>query len=739
MIPLRFPFRLLLAAAILLPAVCAAQIASTAEKRFEISRTNNAPDIDGIVDDAEWSSATRVTDMHQVIPVEFQPPSERTVWFLSYDDSTLFVAARAYDSDPDAIVARTLRQGGSLNADDFMQILVDAFNTKRSGYSFGLNPNGVRQDAIYTDGTRQSDDWEGIWRGAARLTEEGWSMEMAIPFNTLNFDPKNDTWGVNLWRKIARKNETVGWESRNGLINPTVSGEMRGLENLTQGKGLDVIPSASAVHLNDRATPSTHSEFNPSLDINYKIGNAVNALVTFNTDFAATEVDGRQLGLQRFGVFFPEKRSFFLTDFDIFQFGGVPTGGGGGGRTVGRLSGNNGLAFFSRRIGLSESDLPVDIIFGTKVSGRLGGFDFGSLYIKQDAFEDVGKKDLAVARVAHQVFGESTIGGIATYGDPQSNFDNSLVGLDFLYRNTRLSNNRTLENQWWIQKSNSEGVSGKDLAYNVSVALPARENFRAGGQFQVVEENFNPALGFANRTGVRLYAAELGYNKVFANTEILREFEPELRFSRWEFLDTGNIQSQRLEIIPLKMRSIAGDVWRLSAKLNTEGLLPGEQPLEDIGIFIPAGEYSFERYGSFLRSAGHRKFSFELWLEDGGYFNGDRLQISPEVSWRPNEFFGLEFEIDYNKYDFPGSTATTRQMTLKADFAFNSKLSLTTLAQYDNVSDDIGINARLRYNVEAGRDIWLVLNHSMVEDPLTERFRSTESLAVVKVRYTFRY
>ena len=741
MIQPHHPNWLVAAIILLLPAITTAQEVSSANKRFVIVRTADEPTIDGVVNAAEWSSATRITDMHQVVPVEYEPPSERTEWFLYYNDTTLFVAARAYDSEPDAIVARTLRQGGSLGSDDWMRILIDAFNTKRSGYAFGLNPNGVRDDAIYTDGTQASTDWEGIWRGAATRTEDGWSMEMAIPFNTLNFNPDNDTWGVNLWRKVARRNETIGWQSRNGRINPTVSGEMQGFENISQGKGLDIIPSVSAGYLNDRETPRTDSDLNPSLDINYKLGNAVNALVTINTDFAATEVDSRQLGLQRFSVFFPEKRNFFLTDFDIFQFGGVGGGGGGGGRdrSPGVLSGTNGLAFFSRRIGLSESDEPVDILFGTKLSGRLGGFDFGTLYIKQDEFEDVGKQDLAVARIVHPMFEESTIGGIATYGDPQSNFDNSLLGVDYLYRNTRLQGNRSLESQWWIQKTDSDGVDSKELAYNASISLQARQGFRTGAQYHVVEENYMPALGFANRTGVRLYAAEAAYTLVRANALRLREYEPEILFRRWEYLDTGNIQSQVLEISPLKLRSVAGDVWRLGGKKFTEGLLPGEQPLEDIGILIPAGEYSFKRYGSFFRTATHRKFSFKLWVEDGGYYNGDRIQISPEITWRPNEHFGIEIELDYNRYDFPGVTSTTRQISLNSDIAFNSKLSLTALAQYDDVSNDLGLNMRLRYNVEAGRDIWFVLNHNMIENQLTNRFESTQSLAVVKIRYTFRY
>lgn len=716
-----------------------AQIESSSGKSIHIARTDTAPLIDGRVDVAEWSGATRVSDVHQVIPVEFSAPSERTEWFLSYDDNALYVAAIAYDGDPDEIVARILRQGGGISSDDSLHILVDAFNNKRSGYTFALNANSVRYDAIFTDGTRQSADWEGIWRGASQRNESGWSIEMSIPFTTLNFDPNNGTWGLNLWRRIARRNETIAWQSQNGAVNPTASGEISGFRDLSQGKGLDVIPSVSSTYVDDRVLGTSETEFKPSLDINYKFRNAVNALITINTDFAATEVDDRQLGLERFSLFFPEKRSFFLTDFDIFQFGGVPTSSGRGSAPVGVLSGNNGLAFFSRRIGLSATREPVDIIAGSKLSGRAGDFDFGALYIRQDEFEDVAAKDLVVARLARNVFAESSVGAIATYGDPGSNADNSLLGADFLYRNTQLSGNRSLESQWWIQQSNDDDVNSDNLAWNASVSMPAREGFAGGAQYHVVEKNFRPALGFANRTGVRLLAGQLSYNYVLENPNLISEFETEVEVSRWEYLDTGLVQSQTINIDLPKFRNVAGDFTRFGVTFSKEGLLPGEQPLEVIGILIPPGEHSFERYSFVFAAAGHRKISGRLRTETGGYYNGDLLTIAPEITWRPNEHFGIEFEYDYNQFDFPGVSETTRQVALSAEIAFDSRFSLTTLAQYDNISNDIGINARLRFNVEAGRDIWLVLNHNMVEDMLDNRFHSTSTAAAVKIRYTFRY
>lgn len=733
------PSNLRLTAAVLLLFTAPGAWAQGQVKRTDIPRSATPPDIDGTIEDGAWSRAQRVDDLHQVVPVEFSDPSERTEWFLMYDDYALYVAAQAYDAQPDAIVARTLRQGGSIDSDDSLNILIDTFNTKRSGFTFAMNPNSVRYDAIFTDGTRVSDDWEGIWRGAARRNAEGWAVEMAIPFRTLNFDPENDTWGLNLWREIARKDERIAWQSQNAEINPTASGEAVGFRSLSQGKGLDVIPSLTSSWFDDRVTNVSDSDFNPSVDVNYKFRNAFNVLLTINTDFAATEVDDRQLGLERFSLFFPEKRSFFLTDFDIFQFGGVPAGTGFNAAPTGVVSGTNGLAFFSRRIGLSATREPVDIVAGTKLSGRLGEYDFGTLYIRQDSFGDIEAKDLIVGRVVRNVLRESTLGAIATYGDPQTNEESSLVGLDFLYRNTRMPGNRSLESRWWLQRSDDDLADGDNLAWSASVSLPARQGWSGGAQYHVVEENFRPALGFANRTGVELLGGQFAYNHVFSNPRFLREIEGEVAVRRWEFLDTGRIQSQEIEVDLPKFRSVAGDFARIGFNLVKEGLLPGEQPLGRIGINIPAGDYSFDRYSAVVRTSGHRALAFNLFVEDGDFYNGELFTVSPEIEWRPNEHFGVELELDYNRYDFPGASVITRQIGLESEIAFDARWSLTTLAQYDNISDDIGINARLRFNPEAGRDIWLVLNHNMVEEPIRSRFESTRTAAAIKVSYTFRY
>ncbi len=714
-------------------------------KHLDINEVAVAPNIDGVFDPAEWLGATQRSDLLQVEPSEYAPASQKTDWYFAYDKKNLYVAAIAHDSDPTAIVARTLRQGADIENDDSMYVIIDGFNNKRSGFTFGLNANGVRYDGIYSNGTQLTDEWEGIWRGASSITDTGWSMEMAIPFNTITFDPSSPSWGLNFWRKLPRTNETMGWQSRGGEINPTVSGEALGFSGINQGVGLDITPSLSASSTKDYDNDNYDEDVNPSVDISYKLTPSINALVTINTDFAATEVDDRQLGVQRFGVFFPEKRSFFLTDFDIFQFGGITDDRGDA--LMGSQTRANGLPFFSRRIGLSPVGDSVDIVGGGKLSGRLGRLDFGSLVIRQDDYvylEDdteylVSASNLGVARVSAGLFGESTLGAIFTSGDPSSNNDSSTAGVDFNYRNTRIGNNKTLEGQVWVQKTDNENVEGDDLAYNAGIGLSSQEGLAIGAQYHEVQENFDPKLGFVNRKGVRAYSAEMEYVTLFDDVPFLQRMEHKLDMERWEFLDGGDIQSQEISLHPFVLENKFGDEGRIIVREYKETLLPGEQPLGRLGIETPPGEYNSSRNAIFFESSEHRKFSFELRVEHGDYYQGKRSSYDIEVRWRPSKHFFSELALDLKDYDFDDVRVITRQLSWKTEIAFNSKLSLVNVAQFDNLSNKLGINSRLRYNMSAGQDLYFVIDHLAEKLPDEHRFDSVETTGVVKFSYTLRY
>ena len=374
------------------------------------------------------------------------------------------IAAKLWNEQPEEVTAQILRQGSNIEVDDYFGVILDPFHDRRSGYLFQVNPNGVRADAIYENTTQTQANWEGIWEAGASVVEDGWVVEMAIPFKTLSFDPSKEAWGINFTRRLARNNETIGWLSRTQAQNPGVAGVANGFYGLEQGRGLDIVPSVSAGASRDFAINRTDNNSEPSLDIFYKFTPAVTGVLTLNTDFSATEVDDRQVNLTRFSLFFPEKRDFFLQDADIFEFGGIE-----GGNNL-RIATQNGRPFFSRNIGLSASREPVEPDVGAKLTGRVGDWNFGVLSVQQDEFEDVDATNLFVGRAVRNVLEESRVGFIMTDGDPQSNGDNSLAGFDFRYLNStgfdfrylnsRLPGGRTLDGDAWYQRSHTPGPEG---------------------------------------------------------------------------------------------------------------------------------------------------------------------------------------------------------------------------------------------------------------------------------------
>ena len=376
------------ASALVVVGVHARQSQPSGEKEFRIIRTDTPPVIDGRLDDAVWATAPVIDDFVASQPNEGDEPVEYTQVYALYDRNSLYLAARAWTSTPDLVVARVLRHGELLFSDDTFGIILDPFNNQRSGYLFAVNPNEVREDAIFENTSSLQFDWDGIFYAAASQDGDGWTVEVETPFKTLSFDPENETWGINFVRRIPRRGEMLLWVARNRSIDPSVTGKLIGIRDVDQGRGLDVVPSVSVRYKKDHQVSVTGTDFDPSVDLFYKITPSLNASLTANTDFSATEVDDRQVNLTRFNLFFPEKRDFFLRDADIFQFGRIASNRRGRAevtfKAASPASRESGRPFFSRRVGLNAAGLPVDLNYGGKLSARIGRWDVGALAIRQD-------------------------------------------------------------------------------------------------------------------------------------------------------------------------------------------------------------------------------------------------------------------------------------------------------------------------------------------------------------------
>jgi hypothetical protein len=742
------------------------------QKSVRVVRTSTPPVIDGDLSDAVWAAAAVVDDLHQVTPIEYAEPDERTEVLILYDDDALYVAARLYDTDPSQITARNMRQNDNLGQDDRFYVTIDPFNDRRSGYFFGLNPNGVRADGLYRNVTEFYGDWDSIYDAAAGRFEGGWTAEIEIPYKSISFDPTTDTWGLNFSRTVVRKNEVIAWVSRNRAYNPAVSGLAVGFEGLQQGIGLEVVPSLAVSDRKNFLTGETDSETKPSLDLAYRITPQLNGSLTINTDFSVTEVDDRQVNLTRLGLFFPEKRDFFLREADIFEFGGI------GGQRQSQIPGLNTLAqngrpFFSRRIGLSTQGQVVDLEYGGKLSGRVGRWEVGGLSVRQDEHsvtvaagrEPIGAEctdlpappgpppptplrscaipadTLSVARAKLGVLEESNVGVITTYGSPTLAVDNSLAGVDFQYRNSRLPGNRALEGDLFFQRSDTDGLDGDQDSYGASLRFPSSQGLRGILQYKQYGREFNPALGFLDSAGISDTFFNVGY-MLRPSGGNLESWLANLDYQRIDYLNGGGLKTEAYFLRPLTFANRTNDTLTVAFGDFTERLVEPFQIYP--GVFVPVGTYDTDSRGIQVGSGGHRKlaaFARVVEYPDGRFYGGSRSDRFIELTWRPSAFFRGSLSYDYSDVDIPVPNGSFEVRLVRAgfDFAFSPTISWVNLIQYDNVSEVAGINMRLHWIPEAGREVYFVINHNVEDLDGDNSFHSAFSDATAKVSYTFRF
>ena len=722
--------------AFLLSASVFAQNNSGAEnKEVRGVRVDTPPVVDGILDDDVWQRAEPITDFHQIRPGDGTPTTEPTEVRVIYTSDAIYIAARMDDSDPELIATPTLRHGQGLGPDDRLIVILDPFNTRRTGYRFETNLNGVRHDALYTSVSSFDANWNTIWDVQTSTYENGWIAEIEIPFKSLPMDPNTEEWGFNFGRGIRRRNEEMAWVSFNRQFNPSIAGTLTGMRDMDQGIGLEIVPSLALVDSKNYPAGSTDDQTNPSLDVFYRLTPSLNAALTINTDFSAVEVDNRQVNLDRFNLFFPERRAFFNNDADLFQFGNI---GSFGNAASNDAAEQNGRPYFSRKIGLGPGGTPVDIEYGGRISGRVGRWNIGTLAIEQDGFGDVDPSTLFISRISANVLSESNLGMIITDGDPTSNVDNSVYGLDFRYLNTRLSSGMALEGDVWYMQSDTPGLDGNDASWGIGIRSPNNQGWRGGVGMKEVQENFNPAMGFVNNSGVRDYRADIGYS-MFRPGSYLQQIQFSVDAQRVNFLD-GGLQNQKIRWTLFEANNQYRDSMRVRVATDRQVVRQPFTVYREPGreIVIQPGDYKFNRGGMRFQTANQRPISAFLGFGIGGYFNGDRNQVSTNLRWQGRKFI-IQGGYEINDISLPQGDFMTRLVTLNTQYAFTSNLYWVSLLQYDNVSEVLGINTRIQWIPEAGQEAFIVLNYNMEDADKDNDFSSLTRDISIKFRYTFRF
>jgi hypothetical protein len=715
--------------------------ASGAGKTAPVTRIASNISIDGVLNEPAWSAAPQISDFTQREPRPGEPPTEKTVVTLLYDEDNLYVGITCHDSEPQRVIGTQMARDANLGSDDRVEILLDTFRDQRNAFYFATNPSGALLDGLVFANGQSNTDWNAIWQVRTRRTGEGWTAEFAIPFKSLNFPAERGVWGFNVSRTISRRLEESRWSANleSQFFQVSDAGSITNLVGLTQGRGLEIRPFAAGRWLHTGATGDDETSGKPGLDLSYNLTSSLKVTATTNTDFGETEADARQINLSRFSVLFPEKRAFFLEDTGVFSFSNtnVPSGGGiPNPRT-------EALPFFSRQIGLlAGEEVPIDI--GVKLTGKVGRTDVGVLDVRTRDTALVADKNLFVGRVKRNLLRQSYIGAIVTSGNPAADDSSTTYGADLRLATSRfLGGSRNFVVNAYGVRSVNGGVSRDDGSYGVTVEYP---NDLLEGDFiwRDVQRDFRPALGFVSRRNVRVLRTGFRFNPRPKSLLHLQQAMNGAYFTRYSRLDTGQLETWEIQLIaPVDWHFRSGDNLHslFNPTIQYERLFA---PFEiSPGVVLAPGEFRFTRFRTFVQSANKRRLQAQVMWTTGNFWSGEADEINTSMSVKLPPKFNFSLSLNQTFARLPEGDFTARIVTSNVNYSATPFVALSNLIQYDNRSRNLGWQSRLRWILQPGNDLFFVFSQGWVqeEDADTRRlsFRQENRQISTKLQYTFRF
>ena len=687
--------------------------------------------IDGRLEESAWSTADSISDFGQVEPNERGAPSGRTVVRVIVTPDALVFGIRCEYADGTPIVTFARERDAPLQNEDHVRLVLDTFRDGRSGYVFAVNANGARYDALVSNnGESENSNWDAAWQASTARTASGWTAEIWIPVRSVLFRRGLTEWGFNVQRRIQAQQETDRWANPSKDIKVTQTsraGLLTDLPRFDLGIGISVRPAITVGAARDSSTAPRRDRNNASLDLTQRLGANTLGSLTVNTDFAETEVDARRVNLTRFPLFFPEKRTFFLEGADIFDF--APG------------SDQDVIPFFSRRVGLIKG-LQVPITVGGKVNGRLNGTNFGALIVNTrgvDTLRSAGT--VGVVRLKQNVLGESSIGMIATAGDPLGRPGSWLAGPDVTYSTSRFRGDKNLLVGLWGLGVGRADLRGDRSAAGFTLAFP-NDLWNVSAKYKRIGEAFDPSLGFVPRAGVHIANLQLNWQP--------RPAQPigplHIRQCFWEnefsFVAgvTGGWQSYRYFMAPVNCRLESGDRFEFNIVPTGERF---SQPFDIAdGVTIRGGSYHFQRFRLEAGLAPKRRFSGQATWWFGSFYDGYLNQYALTSAWKPSSLFSVELNGERDVGLMPEGHFVQNVMGTRVRLNVSPDLQVTSFLQYADESHSVGTNTRLRWTFNPLGDLFVVYNHNLrTRNPLTlERdlaFGSNQVL--IKLQYAFRH
>jgi hypothetical protein len=668
-------------------------------RNAQATAIEHPPKLDGTLDDPLWQSAIPITDFRQREPYEGQLPTEKTEVRILYTRHAVYFGIHCYDSQPSRIIATELRRDVSQDLDDHFEILIDSKHDRRDAYVFGVNPLGTQVDGLIVEEQSSDDEtdfdpgWDGVWTSEARITADGWTATVEIPFTTLNFTHSADLlWGINFKRFIRRKNEEDLWRAYRrtfGFTKVSEAGELRGMHDIGRGR-LFIVKSYGLARYDKQTGQAPLFPLTGGVDIKYGLSSNLLLNLTGNTDFADTEVDLQPFNITPFKVFIPEKRQFFLENAGVFNF----------------ALGRQDQLFFSRQIGIDPitgNQVPVN--GGVKLTGTLGRLQLGVMDVDTRSSGPNPYANFSIVRLKESLWSGSYVGVMG--------IDKRSGNILDSFNQTGGADTRLIFFKDWIVDAHMAGTQSPGNpsgASDLGASLTYRSNWLEGlVERRKTGPNFNPEVGFVERTDAKETRGDLTF-KARPKIAGVRE----LQFEGF------------LLHAPYTHGAVFSQEWLISfyGKLNNGGYTDDDivdvftqritTPLHIYkNVFIPNGLYQFTRHQLTYGSRQDRRLTYNFVERFGSFYGGRLNEFRVQGTYRPSARFSIGTSATWDRFRLPllNGNFSVVLASLQGNYSFNRFLTFTSLIQMDTSNTQAAsASLRLRYNYRPDSDLYIIYN-----------------------------
>ena len=698
---------------IFIPFLSFSQIDIISERpSFDANYIDQSPEIDGnVLNDNIWKSVPSIGPFTQTKPLIGNPSSEETDLKIAFTKDFMFIGVVCYDSSPNTLVVSDSRRDANLDNDDSFLFIVDTYNDQQNGFLFGTNSAGMEYDAqIDNEGVgnrtaqRQQGgvvggtnlNWDASWIVKTQIGEYGWSAEFAIPLKSLRFSTgDNKIWGINFQRNISKTNEISYWAPlplgfNFSIKRVSLAGKMNKV-SLKKPGNLKLLPYALTQLTNFRDKKDLKTNIDGGADLKYSITPSLTLDLTYNTDFAQAEVDKQQVNLDRFNLFYPEKRAFFLENAGQFSVG-----------SPGEID-----LFFSRKIGISSNGSIVPIKGGGRLSGKIGNTNIGLLSMITDASDQLNSKrnNYYVTRVNHNFNNSRSSIGAAFIGKTISkdlnelNYNNNVFAVDGIWgigKKAKISG--------FVSKSSTPGIINNNHAFKFSANYDWN-SWNIYAQYSEVGDGFKPEVGYLERSSFKKPSFLIFKTiRVNDNSKLL-EYRPHIS-GRYYYDLEGNIVTTYTHID-------THWAWKNGFEVHTGYNIRKEWVSENFDISnlqIKTGEYNNSEFQFVLMTNKSKNLSFNTRSYFGAYFGGYKISNNASLNFRSGDKFSTLISINANNIKVKGEVLNAVISGLNLTYSFTPRMFLQSFIQYNNVSNLFSVNTRFGLLNDANTGLFVVFN-----------------------------